>query len=205
MSGCLGRLMPHVRRDGIAITGGVAMQLGMARCGARKIRETISDLDLVAVSIDAIEASVAEQFLVSHYHAVRPGISKFMIQLVDPGSNIRVDIFPDLAGSLADSHVTMIGEHWIRILPLQRIFEHTLLTLSRASGSAPIDPKHVRDAKILGGLLDRPVPDVEPQALAPDVHGGEADRCCERCELSTHPNWPLAQKDRIFEILGWTG
>ena len=87
LSGCLGRLMPHVHRDGIAIAGGVAMQLGMVRLGGRKIRDTIADLDLVAISIDAIRPGVVEQFLVSHYHAVGPGVPKFMIQLVDPASS----------------------------------------------------------------------------------------------------------------------
>jgi hypothetical protein len=30
LSNCLARLIPHVRLDGIAVTGGVGMQLGMA-------------------------------------------------------------------------------------------------------------------------------------------------------------------------------
>jgi hypothetical protein len=26
---------------------------------------------------------------------------------------------------------------------------------------------------------------------------------CGRCELSAHPNWPLAPKDRVLATLGW--
>jgi len=92
----------------------------------------------------------------------------------------------------------------IPVLRLERIFEHKVLTLSRASQSAPIDPKHVRDAQVLGHELGRPVSRVAPEAVAPAVYGGEGDWCCQRCGLSSHPDWPLAAKDRIFELLGWT-
>jgi len=126
-----------------------------------------------------------------------------MIQLVDPVSRIRVDVFPDLAGSLVDARTIAIGEHSVHVLPLERIFEHKGLTLSRASPSAPIDPKRVHDARILGDLLGRPIPHVALGALAPDVYGIDADGSCERCELSSHPSWPLAPKDHIFELLGW--
>ena len=152
LSGCLDRLMPHVRLDSIAITGGIGMHLGMAGLGRQGLRDDIADLDLVAASTGAIRPTVVEQFLVSHYHVVRPGVPKFMIQLVDPVSRIRVDVFPDLVGSLVDARTIAIGEHSVQVLPLERIFEHKLLTLSRASPSAPIDPKHVHDARVLGDV-----------------------------------------------------
>jgi hypothetical protein len=203
LSGCLDRLMPHVRPGSVAITGGVGMQLGMAGLGQQSPRDEIADLDLVAVSSEAVTPTVVEQFLVSHYHVVRPGVPKFMIQLVDPVSGIRIDVFPDLVGSVVDARTIKIGEHAVQVLPLERIFEHKVLTLSRASQSAPIDPKHAHDARVLGDLLGRQVPGVALETLAPDVYGIEADVSCERCELSSHPNWPLAPKDRILELLGW--
>jgi hypothetical protein len=203
LSGCLARLIPHVRLESIAITGGVGMQLGLAGLGRPAPRDEIADLDLVAASVDAITPGVVEQFLVSHYHVVRPGVPKFMIQLVDPVSCIRVDVFPDLLGSLADAQTIAIGEHSVQLLPLERILEHKVLTLSRASPSAPIDPKHVDAARVLGDVLGRMVPSVAWEALVPDVYGIEADASCERCTLSSHPSWPLAPKDRIFKLLGW--
>jgi hypothetical protein len=203
LSRCLDRLMPHVRLDSVAITGGVGMQLGMAVLGRETLRNEIADLDLVAAFIGAIRSTVVGRFLVSHYHVAGPGVPKFMIQLVDPVSQIRVDVFPDVVGSMADARKMTIGEHAVQVLSLERVFEHKVLTLSRASRSAPIDPKHAHDARVLGEVLDRPVPFVDPEALAPDVYGMEVDRSCERCELSRHPSWPLAPKDQIFELLGW--
>ena len=203
LSGCLDRLTPHVRLNGVAITGGVGMQSGLAGQALQGFRDHAADLDLVAASIDAIASGIVQQFLVSHYHAVRPGVPKFMIQLVDPVSRIRVDVFPDLASSLGDARTIAIGRHSIQVLPLERIFEHKVQTLSRASPSAPIDPRHLHDAHVLAGVLGRAVPAAVPEALAPDAYGIEADWSCERCRLSSHPDWPLAPKNRIFELLGW--
>jgi len=161
------------------------------------------DLDLVAASIGAIRSTGVGPFLVSHFHAVGPAVPKFMIQLVDPVSRIRVDVFPDLVGSLVDARTIAVGEHSVQVLPLERIFEHKVLILSRASQSAPIDPKHVRDARVLGDVLGRSVPSVVTEALVPDVYGIEGDGSCERCELSHDPSWPLAPKRHIVTLLGW--
>jgi hypothetical protein len=203
LSACLDRLLPHLRLDGVAITGGVGLQWGLAARGRQRLRRELADLDLVAASIDAIGSTVAGQFLVSHYHVVQPGVPKFMIQLVDPPSRIRIDVFPDVVGALADARTMAIGKHAVQVLPLERIFEHKVRTLARASQSTPIDPKHVRDAQILGELLGTSVPGVAQEALAPDVYGIESDWFCERCQLSRHPSWPLAPRDRIFELLAW--
>jgi len=203
LSGCLDRLNPHAQMDNLAMTGGVAMQLGLAVLGRQGSRKEVADLDLVAACIGAVRPGVVEQLLVSHYHVVQPGVPKFMIQLVDPKSRIRIDVFPDLVGSVTDAGPTQVGAHTILVLPLERIFEHKVQALSRASRSSPIDPKHVHDAHVLGEVLVRQPPVVSAEALATDVYGID-DWLCERCELSRHPDWPLAPKDEIFELLGWS-
>lgn len=203
LGGCLDRLTPHLRMNGIALTGGVGMQAGLAAFGHPGVRDHVADLDLVAASLDAVSSTVAERFLVSHYHQVRPGVPKFMIQLVDPESHIRIDVFPDLAGSIAEAQAIQIGKHIMPVLPLNTIFEHKIQTLVRASPSAPIDPKHVHDAITLGAVLSMPVPEVATEAVAPDVYGGDNDSSCNRCALSLHPAWPLAPKERIFDVLEW--
>ena len=189
--------------DRIAVTGGVGMQIGLEALGHPGVRHQVADLDLVAASPEAVSASVVDRFLVSHYHVVRPGVAKFMIQLVDPDSRIRIDVFPDLAGSIADARTVHVGTHWMPVLPLSRIFEHKAETLRRASAVKPIDPKHAQDARSLGEVLARRVPEVPPAALRPNVYGTDADSSCSRCELSSHPAWRLAPKARIFELLGW--
>ena len=138
LSGCDGRLLRHVRRDDIAITGGVAIQFGLAALGCSGWRSSIADLDLVASRLDAVASSVSEQFLVSHYHVPDPGFPKFMIQVVDPISRIRVDIFPDLVGSIENAGTFAIGEQPVNVLDLQSILDHKLLTISKASPARPV-------------------------------------------------------------------
>ena len=204
LSACLHRLMPHVRQNEVAITGGVAIQIGMAEAGGSERRTTIADLDLVASSLDAVAPSVADAFLVSHYHVVQPGVPKFMVQVVDPVSRIRVDIFPDLVGSLARARTVHIENQPVKMLALEDVLEHKLLTISKASPSNPVDPKHVRDAHALARLFGRVVPTVAPESLAEDIYGIEADVLCQRCQLSLDARFPLAPKDQIFTLLGWT-
>jgi hypothetical protein len=203
LSTCLARLLPNLREDDVAITGGVAIQMGMARLGREGMRETIADLDMVATALDSVLPSVADTFLVSHYHSVRPGVPKFMVQLVDPATRIRVDIFPDLAGSLERSRAVEVGSNQVRSLALEDILEHKLLTISKASPASPVDPKHADDAYALGELLQRAVPAIHRHHLTKDVYGVDAAEVCQRCVLSSSDAFPLASKDEIFRLLGY--
>lgn len=203
LSGCVGRLMRHVCRDDVAITGGVAIQFGLAALGYSGSRTSIADLDLVASRLDAVAASVSEHFLVSHYHVPEPGFPKFMIQLVDPISRIRVDIFPDLVGSIRTACTFTIGEQPVNVLHLRSIFDHKLLTISKASSTRPVDPKHDHDARVLGAIFGHEVPVASAGSFVKDVYGGEADLACRRCEMSRNPGFPLAPKNQIFDLLGW--
>ena len=203
LSGCLARLLPHVRAGEIAITGGVAVQLGLAVLDRAGSRAVITDLDFVACRLEAVAGTVAGPFLVSHYHVPQPDAPKFMIQLVDPVSRIRIDIFPDLVDSLSNARTFAIGKQLVNVLDLQSILDHKLLTISKASTRRPIDPKHYLDARALGAIFGREVPAVPADALTEDVYGIEGDLQCRRCELSLSPSFPLAPKDQIFALLGW--
>ena len=203
LSTCLARLLPNLRRDAVAMTGGVAIQIGMAQLGREGKRNTIADLDMVAASLDSVLPSVTNTFLVSHYHSVRPGVPKFMVQLVDPVTRIRVDIFPDLVGSLERSKVVEVGANQVRSLALEDILEHKLLTISKASPANPIDPKHADDVCALGDLLHRSVPTSDRDSLQKDVYGTDPDQICQRCALSSSEAFPLAQKGEIVRLLGY--
>jgi hypothetical protein len=158
---------------------------------------------MVAASLDAVSSNVTKDFLVSHYHVVQPGVPKFMVQLVDPVARIRVDIFPDLVGSLARSRDVRIGGHVTRMLALEDILEHELLTISKASPTNTIDPKHAADANALAEALRRSIPAVAHGSLAKDLYGIDADLACRRCELSRRTGFPLAPKREIVKLLGY--
>ena len=200
LSVCLARLTPHLDSDAVALTGGVAMRLGLSALGLQFPRQGLADLDFVATSLDAVRSTAAASFLVSHYHVAGPGVPKFLVQLVDPESCLRIDIFPDLAGSIATAQITAIGPHRVRVLTLASVFEHKLQTLSGASSAHPIDPMHLHDAQVLGVALGRAVPEVAATSMKLDVYDGE-DRGCARCDLSRSAAWPLASKERVFQVI----
>ncbi len=201
--GCLGKLMPHVRRDDFAVTGGVAIEFGLAEIGRPGYRTTVADLDCLVSSLDAIAPSVCNSFLVSHYHVAGARVPKFMVQLVDPISAMRVDVFPDFVGSVARAGLVQIGAEHVKMIALDDILTHKLLTISKASPTQPVDPKHANDAYVLGEVLGRRIPAVSRECLAKDIYGTD-DFPCGRCALSRDPAFPVAPKREIFTLLGWT-
>lgn len=203
LAGCLSRLLPHLAADGVAITGSVAMEIGLARAGQPGSRRTVTDLDLVASDLGVVSPGVASAFLISHYHVPQPDAPKFMVQLVDPVARIRIDIFPDLAGSIGLAQTVTIGDHAVKVLTLESIFDHKAQTLARASRARPVDPKHQQDAERLQRVVSGDLAAVAAEALVPEVYGGDADLACRRCEASRDERFPLASKQKIFEILGW--
>jgi hypothetical protein len=199
----LPRLLAHADVDAIALTGGLAIDFHVTALGRAPSRRAPTDLDFVVSRPDAVAPAVSCDFLISHYHVPQPGVPKFLLQLVDPATRLRIDVIPDLAGSIALAEWRHVGATRMKVLTLASIFEHKLLTLLRASRERPVDPKHLRDAELLGALLGRDVPPVAAEALAADVYGGEADASCGRCEASRRPGFPLAPKQQVLELLGW--
>jgi hypothetical protein len=203
LSASINRLLAHARRDEIALTGGVAIELGLASVGRPGARTSITDLDFVVSGPGAVPETVSDDFLVSHYHLPQPDVPNFMLQLVDPVTALRIDIFPDLVGSLTQARWFTLAGQRLRALTLESILEHKLLTLSKASATTPVDPKHDDDAQILGAVVGRTIQRVPSEVLVKDVYGGEWDQACRRCELSRHSGFPVAPRSQIFKMLGW--
>ena len=203
LAGCLSRLLPHLRASDVAVTGSVGMEIGLARAGHPGSRRAITDLDLVATDLEVVSPGVADAFLISHYHVPRPDGPKFMVQLVDPEARIRIDIFPDLAGSIEHAQTVTIGDHVLKVLTLESIFDHKTETRARASRARPVDPKHHQDAETLQNILGGEVPALAPEALLRELYGGGADFACRSCEASRDERFPLASRQRIFDILDW--
>jgi hypothetical protein len=188
------------------MTGGVAIQIGLARLGRAGTRDTIADLDMVATAVDAISPRVAETFLVSHYHSVRPGVPKFMVQLVDPRNAVRSR---HLSRSSRFDRALRGGRSRRQRDPfafLSRTSSSTkFIRLSTASAARPVDPKHADDAHALGELFQRPVPAIDRDALVEEISTDWTSTCsCQRCVLSSSDGFPLAPKDEICRLLGWT-
>ncbi|HEY2747309.1 MAG TPA: hypothetical protein VGL86_21955 [Polyangia bacterium] len=190
LEACLARLRPHVDADALALTGGVAMTLHVAGS-----RAWLADVDFVARRMDAVRSSVTRDFLVSHYHVAQPGVKKSIVQLVDPETRLRVDVFPDLANAVARADWCELAAQPWRIVTAADLLAHKLALFAR-----PVDGKHWRDACALAEILSAPLP--EPPTLVPDVYAQDLALVCDRCTLSRSADFPLAPKRAIFTLLG---
>jgi hypothetical protein len=160
-------------------------------------RREVADVDFVARRMDAVAPSVARDFLVSHYHVVQPGVAKAIVQLVDPKTRLRVDLFPDLAGAVGRAQRALVGGALLLVITAADLLAHKLALLSKR-----VDEKHWRDAVALAALLGAPSP-AQPAELAPDVYSQDLALVCDRCERSRAPEFPLADKRAIFDLLGY--
>jgi len=201
---CLTRLRPHVNSGDLGLTGGVAIDLHLAQRGLVLQRGVVNDVDFVAARRETVSPSVTSHFLVSHFHLPQPGYPKFLLQLVDPVSRLRVDVFPDLAGSLRRARTATVAGVECLVLDAESILEHKIATLANASPARLVERKHYDDAVRLGSMLGRPVPVTAAAHLCDgDYSGGDLDARCPRCEVSSDSAFALAPKRKIFDILGY--
>jgi len=202
LSATLARFLAHIAVDSMALTGGVAIQIHSHSAGVSSGRTRIADLDFVATSVDAIRASVATHFLVSHFHLPHPGYPKFMVQVVDPDTRLRIDVFPDLVGSIGRATLSTVAGQRLLVLDAHSILDHKLHGLSRASAARPIDEKHRRDAITLASLCGRHVDPLQTDWVTIEIYDVDL-RPCPRCEVSRTPGFNVAPRQQIFEVLGY--
>lgn len=177
--------------EAVALTGSAGV------CATTQIpgyRTTIDDIDLVAVSLAAVKPTVATDFLVSHFHSGPP---KFTVQLVDPQTRLRIDVFPDEARAI--ERASRVEGVAIQVLGKNDMAAHKMQTVGRASATRPVDPKHWRDLLALCGTASE-LP--ETWFAAPHC-STDLNARCERCEISRTPEFCLAPKEAIFELLGY--
>jgi hypothetical protein len=117
-------------------------------------------------------------------------------------SRIRIDVFPDLVSSLAMARRRVVAGHTLAILDARSIMTHKLLTLASSSPDHLVDEKHQRDALVLAALLGELIGVVPPTHLTKETYGLDLSPC-PRCEASRRPEFPLASKQAVFDILGY--
>jgi hypothetical protein len=201
---CLRRLIPHVDAARIALSGSVAIGLhvDVARDDRTRTFEA-EDIDFVADGVEVVQQTVTNEFLVSHFHLPHAGYPKFLIQLVDPNTRLRLDFFPDTLRALSRSSVADVIGVPLRVLPAEDILDHKLALLSSASVERPIEEKHYADAKRLGTVCGRDVPSLPVSLLAGTSFSHDVDETCLRCHVSKGCGFPLASKRAILDILGY--
>jgi len=201
---CLHRLIPHIDAARIALTGGVAIGMHVDVSGGdQRHGFAADDVDFVTGDVGAVRQTVTNDFLVSHFHLPQPGYPKFLIQLVDSTSRLRLDFFPDTLRALGRAAVIDVAGFPLLVLNANDILDHKLALLSTASVTSPVEGKHYADAKSLGVMCGRDVPPVAASRLITTAYSQAADEQCLRCEASRCDAFPLAPKRAIIDILGY--
>jgi hypothetical protein len=202
---CLSRLRPHIKLARAALTGGVAIAHHAAARGRQRPHEpgaVRGDVDLVAMRADAVAPSVVGPFIVSHFHRPQPEYAKFLIQLVDVASRLRVDVF-SCDDNVWDDATKDVVAGGFRVLAPERILEHKLAILAQASAERPVDEKHYRDARLLAALCACEIPERAPDVFASTVYGHDLTTRCARCDASRDARFPLAPKQHVYGLLGY--
>jgi hypothetical protein len=199
---CLDRLMPHVEAASIALTGGVAIELHRRAANACAPERPLADVDFVAARASVVSSSVTRDFRVGHFHSPQPGYAKFLIQLVDPVSRLRIDIFPDKVGSICRARQASVAGVLLRVLDADDILNHKLDMLTQATATDRCETKHYCDAQLLGVICGRGVPCVPAAHLCDSEYSQDPTLVCKRCSVSRDAAFPLAPKHEILQILG---
>lgn len=201
---CLRRLMPHVDAARVALTGSLAVGMHVDAPHRDRTRALAAeDIDFVADDPGAVRQTVTNDFLVSHFHLPQPGYPRFLIQLVDPATRLRLDFFPDTLRALVRARVVVVAGIPLQVLDAHDILDHKIALLSGASVASPVEEKHHADARRLGALCGRDVPPVSASHLAGTAYSQDIDEPCPRCQASRHADFPLAPKQAIFDLLGY--
>ena len=201
---CLRRLLPHVETARIALTGGVAIGLHVDHLtDAPSRRLAAEDIDFVAEDVEVVRPTVAKDFLISHFHVPQRGYPKFMIQIADPVTRLRVDFFPDSLGALERAPRMAVGSVQLCVVEVDDLLAHKLALLSKASAATPIEEKHYADAQRLGAIRGRAVAPVPRSHFAGTPFSRDLEDSCVLCQLSRSDMFPTASKRAIFDVLGY--
>jgi hypothetical protein len=224
---CLDRLFPHLTPSKCAITGGVGIACQLALRDIEASFRSLNDIDLVAESMEVVHPEITRSFLVNHYHPPQPGYDKFMIQLADPVSKLRVDIFSYLSTHPSRMRETRLGKWTVRLVALEDQLVRKVALLQDLSASNPEEPKHYDDVALLetmadiqlaGSIWDATMLGKYPYSFTDAIRKLYRSReehpewvrrefylkvrhPCAKCRHS--PLYPIAAAEDVVAILGW--
>jgi len=151
------RLSQHGLRE-FAITGGVAIAFHLARATGLPGNRRLHDLDIVVASAGELSPKLADAFLISHTHPeARPG--RMLLQVVDPITALRVDIFGAYGDTLARSQTLAFRGDPVRFVSPADLTARLAALLLDLGLRESVPAKHARDFDTLSAAC--PLDDAE--------------------------------------------
>jgi len=210
-----------------ALTGGVAIEFQILHHGGEPITRQLHDLDFMTASFDSIPETIGNALLVRHVHPHDPP-GKNMLQVVDPETEVRIDVFRAYGLEMDRTSVIENAALAFKMVSLHDLVaRHARLNWNLMEGK-PVDPKYARDFLRLIELVSteeveciwqehrtyqspesfaetaqqlRRVIASRPDLLVPPTYSTNVYQECPRCEGTEA--FPLADPRRIRSILGY--
>jgi len=225
--GSLSKLAQHLKGP-IVLTGGLAIGWHLMRNGVQSKKSRLNDIDIVVEDLSELHDSLSRYFLIAHFHPCRER-GKILIQLVDAEFGTRIDVFTPtsdaLVARLTDS---VIGNVACRFVAIEDLLAKLLSIIYPATGNKPVEPKYVEHFRLLSTVAvpgtmrkvwleyrkeEQPLDYEEaakivssslranPALLQAEHYCQDLGHSCSWCRESEL--FPLAQRSRIYEILGY--
>jgi hypothetical protein len=223
----LSKLMRHLREPPF-VTGSIASGWHLLRHGMRRKKSRLNDLDIVVEGLSSLCLSLAQEFLIVHFHPFRER-GKILIQLVDEEYGVRIDVFTPGSSSLASRLTDFTeGDLSFKFVSAEDLLAKQLADIYPATSGEPVEPKYVEQFHLLHTIAELNVAREvwrdyrkESQPLDFEEAAGAAERsitanagllragryskdinqsCVWCCESEL---FPLAARSRVFEILGY--
>jgi len=230
------RLAETLRRtcDGaiapVLIVGSIALRYHLNRHGCAPLHRPLHDLDLAVSDVESLPPVEGEALLVSHYHpdSATSGTGRLLLQLVDPETALRIDIFHALPGAFHRASPLGHCSPHIFVACIEDVLVRSILVLGAQIESGSVEFKHVETIQRLSDIVKMEKADqlwatidqgVWPGSIREAIeHAGSVlqdhpslygvlqygrldDPPCDQCLWTDR--YPLAEKHRIFEILGY--
>ena len=220
-------LRAHLRQPPI-ITGSFGAECQILATGGEAKQRHLNDIDLVAADgIADILPSLSDEFLIHHFHPTREQ-GNVLMQVVEPRSRTRVDIFSPRSPSIVEraSKVTFGDVDCLTVSAADLAARLLAIVVIVLDGKS-VDPKYFASFERLMKVVDMPlvsqlwheyrwgsytgelretaaevrrVLNLDSGLLKKTEYSQDLESVCEWCVASDE--FPLAGNRKIFEILG---
>lgn len=211
----------------IVLAGGLAIELHCIQQGLVPQLRTLNDIDFIVDAFESIPETLSADLLFRHVHPHDP-VNKTLIQAVDPGTAVRVDIFRAAKCVIARAQPLDLFDRAFRLISIQDLKARAArLSLDLAEGRA-MPAKHARDFLRLlalpstdaletawqdnrkvshpatfaeaAALLEQIIPATRGLQIVP-VYSQDVRPVCSRCEPTQA--FALTESARFLSLLGY--
>lgn len=128
----------------LVLTGGLAIEMQIARRGGRFLIRPLHDIDFLVASFDDVRTMPAEALFLRHVHPYDPP-GKMLLQGVHRETSVRVDVFRAYGREMERTEAAEIGGVKLRLLRLEDLVaRHARLCWDWVEGKT-MAPKYARD------------------------------------------------------------